>query len=98
MKPRCPDCSASLESPAWHEPTCPLALAVERVVADDAAWFAAHPREDSRIRRVTFAERLEMRAMMEFDPPPALVVKQMAPGVRTRFFGRGFQVIDGGAR
>lgn len=82
----CPDCGAEV-SPLGifkHEPTCPPSAEAARAVADDAAWFRAHPEATQRRRPVTPGEATEYEMSYGWRPSGDLVVYQIRPGVRTR--------------
>lgn len=91
----CPDCSGlrhdADRAELHHDPTCPAAASLAEVVADDRTWFAARPGARERRRPLTAAERVELYRL--HGPAPegavwrgAVVVVQMAPGVRGRSF------------
>lgn len=75
-----------------HADTCPLVFALDKVTADDAAWFERHPRRTVRIRPVTPAEQADaiyqtggtLRAVGD------VTVRQIAPGYRLRSFQWGY--------
>jgi hypothetical protein len=87
----CPDCTAVEKSNhLLHEATCPLGLAMDRVSAADAEWFERHPSTNEYRRPIDAAEAEEMRLggllPAGCEVRGRILVRQLAPGVRTRSF------------
>lgn len=89
---RCPDCSAAVNITTRslvHEATCPLGLAIDRVVDTDRHWFETHPEQGSRIRAASWAERAEFGLVSGGLTVPGAqlqVVVRRLPGGRSRQF------------
>lgn len=97
---RCPDCSRPvLDQHLQHDSTCPVGLACEAAMRDDAAWFRARPGAIWRRRPLIWAEGVEVGLF--FGLPEGyrlvgnLVLEQVQPGVRLRHFDRVFAVRRG---
>lgn len=75
----CPDCSATTdaENHLAHDDGCPMSNDLERVCAEDAAWFDAHPNATERHREASWSERVETGATH-------VRVVYLGPGVRAR--------------
>lgn len=88
----CPDCGARLAGQnLTHERTCPLGLAIDERSAADRAWFAAHPFATEYRRALHWSERAELVLWGLFpdvdgETVGRVLVRQLAPGVRTRTY------------
>lgn len=84
---RCPDCGQRpVNGTLTHDPTCPVAKALDDLLVADAAWFEQHPGVSHRCRFITSAERMElpMIAGTSLSPRTVIHVAQIEPGLRTR--------------
>lgn len=103
----CPDCAAVVdpERNEWiHEPTCPLALAQQRIVDEDREYFETHPGQSTRIRPPVMAEVLtamlhtqgsglpELPPDHHWEPGGTIKVTLLADGVRARHFENALAV------
>ena len=86
----CPDCNAQfVDRKLTHEDTCPLGAGIDDTCAADARYFLDHPGTQSYRRPMTHAERLEHGHMhVHYQDSAEVLVTELAPGVRTRRFGR----------
>lgn len=97
----CPDCAAVVDPQRneWiHEPTCPLAVAQQRIVDEDRDYFATHPGETTRVRPPVMTEVLtallqtntpglpELPPNHHWEPGGTITVTLLAEGVRARHF------------
>jgi hypothetical protein len=97
----CPDCCADVDerNPLRHEPTCPLALAMDADSAADAVWFAAHPFATEYRRPPTLTESAQLLLMMGIERPEGaevrgrVLVRRLAPYIRTRDYSRIYLVL-----
>lgn len=84
----CPDCSAVADDNRHltHDETCPLGLAIDKVVDGDRDWFLTHPDAAERHRPITPIEKQEYLVFGFSDVQLAthVQVTQIAPGVRRR--------------
>lgn len=82
----CPDCGVLPERNCYvHAATCPLSLAVDAALDDDARWFREHPGESERRRPVMWGEAAEHELMLGWRPSGTVIVIELAPGVRSRY-------------
>jgi hypothetical protein len=91
---QCPDCGAVVQDGSFrHAPTCPILIALEKVSADDGAYFEANPEATIRVREPVMAECTKLMLLQALELPdtglpltPAgyVTVTQVAPGVRCR--------------
>ena len=98
----CPDCNATLDIKRHlqHEKTCPLAVGIDEICAEDAAWFRRHSTRSTRKRPVSKAEGSEL---LMTAPTPGLlevagdvIVTQVKPGVRIRNFSEVYFIVREG--
>lgn len=83
----CPDCGRRLVGrELTHDPTCPAARALDDLMVQDAAWFAARPDANHRCRWITAAERMGPPAVAGQSIPSRSVIHvvQLKPGIRAR--------------
>ncbi len=87
----CPDCGAEVDGrELLHESGCPISEGVDKVTAEDAAWFEANPDQHTRIRRMCHAERLQFAHTDDSYSHPVwrergfVCVRQVKPGLRLR--------------
>ena len=67
-----------------HAGTCPISVGTDRALDDDAEWFRQHPGATFRTRPVTWAEAAEIEITWGWRPTGNVIVRQLAPGLRTR--------------
>jgi hypothetical protein len=85
----CLDCAAQADADnhPTHEPTCPLAGAIEKVTAADVDWFERHPSTDAYRRPIDKAEVEELRHLglipAGCEVRGRVFVRQLALGART---------------
>lgn len=92
----CPDCAADATGgETEHDPTCPLARAVDAVTDADQLWFEQHPGTDCYWREIQPAEAADIRVWQAEIGQPVpdaarfagrVRVTQLAPGLRARDF------------
>lgn len=100
MTATCPDCSAvAVGNSLEHDATCPVGIDADANTAADALFFEQHPATREYWRPVTLAEIVELRTIGIFPDVPGhgvgqVLVRQLAPGLRSRDFGRVVYVLD----
>lgn len=82
-----------------HAETCPIGRGITEICADDRVWFEEHPGETERHREPHWAEGAELKLTgnapdIAGEWAGEVVVKQLAPGVRTRSFDQMFLMVD----
>jgi hypothetical protein len=87
----CPDCNRRLESQQLnHADTCPLGLALDRLMDEDREWFERHPKSKQRRRPIHWVEATDLRLFGQVPPDAAVtgrvVVTLLGPGLRARYF------------
>jgi hypothetical protein len=96
----CPDCTGAVtDGRLTHDLTCPLGLDLDRACQADARFFTAHPFTKAFWRKIELHEIEELRhAGICPDAPGQAVgrvlVTNIAPGVRTRWFGEVLFILD----
>lgn len=88
----CPDCAARPQSNVVrHLPTCPHNGAMDRVLDRDRDYFLRHPGVTQYRRPATWAEQVEQR-LVTGQRAVAVLVIQLKPGLRARYFTYGGEV------
>jgi hypothetical protein len=87
----CPDCSARPNgNRITHDKTCPLGLAIDKVMEADREWFENHPNSSEYWRPASRAEIQDYAMMTGCEPDYSLEVRccvqQLGPGLRKRSF------------
>lgn len=95
----CPDCNRTvIDGELHHDDTCPLGLGYDEIQDDDRAWFERYRMFSTRCRPPHWTEVAELRAIGALPPVGFIggevVVTRLAPGVRTKSFGKLFCVIE----
>lgn len=102
--PTCPDCTAVPTGQTMrHDETCPMGRDSDAQLADDAAWFEAHPEASERHRPVWLSEVWTLRAALPPLPEGTefageVIVRQVAPGVRFKDFNGVYALVGGDPR
>lgn len=101
----CTDCIPSVDGMSIeHADTCPVMLDIEKVTAEDAEWFEAHPSATFYHRPATWGEGVQLLLHdeklrqappdMRFSVAGRVRIEQLEPGARLRKFENVYFVVE----